>query len=216
MWLRKLKQRGQNGFNVIKIPSRITLLAVSKQQTPDKIRALYEQGQRAFGENYLQEALEKQTLLQDLNIEWHFIGHIQSNKTKLLAEHFSWVQSVDRLDIARKLDRYRPAHLSPLNICIQINIDHEENKSGIFAEDLLSFATALLPLKHLKLRGLMIIPEKNSLSAFKKAADLYQQLQEKGFVLDTLSMGMSDDYKEAIAAGSTMIRLGTALFGKRD
>lgn len=193
-------------------PHSVSLLAVSKKHSAEKIRELFSQGQQSFGENYLQEALEKQVFLKELPIEWHFIGHIQSNKTKLIAEHFSWVQSLDRLAIAKRLNMQRPIHLPPLNICIEINIDREKNKSGIFPEDLLCFAKEILSFKNLKLRGLMIIPEKNNLGAFEKTAQLQQQLIDAGFFVDTLSMGMSSDYEAAIAAGSTMVRIGSALF----
>ena len=192
-----------------------TLVAASKQQSADKIRALFLEGQTAFGENYLQEALEKMQRLRDCDIEWHFIGSIQSNKTKLIAENFSWVQSVDRFVIAKRLSDQRPPHLPPLNICIEVNIDHEQTKSGVAPDAVAELATQILSLKNLVLRGLMIIPEKNHNDAFQKAFLLYQQLIQHEFKLDTLSMGMSDDFEAAIKAGSTMVRIGTAIFGKR-
>lgn len=198
-----------------RVPHTVTLLAASKTQPADKIRDLYQQGQTAFGENYLQEALEKQSFLKDCAIEWHFIGHIQSNKTKLISENFSWVHSIDRIAIAKRLNEQRPTTLPPLNICIEININHEKNKSGIAPEDLISFANALQSFNQLKLRGLMVIPEKHDSSAFQKTAELQQQLINRGFTVDTLSMGMSADYEHAIAAGATIIRIGTALFGAR-
>ncbi|MDP1574515.1 MAG: YggS family pyridoxal phosphate-dependent enzyme [Coxiellaceae bacterium] len=199
----------------------VTLLAVSKKQSAKKIRDLFLQGQKYFGENYLQEALEKQVLLKDLAIEWHFIGHIQSNKTKAIAEHFSWVHSVDRLSIAKRLNDQRPASLPPLNVCIEINIDNENTKSGITPEKLLSLAKEIALLKNLKLRGLMIIPQKHIRESvcnnvFQKTAQLQKQLIDAGFSVDTLSMGMSADYEAAIASGATMVRIGTALFGERD
>ncbi len=197
-------------------PNSVSLLAVSKKQSADKIRQVYHAGQKSFGENYCQEALEKQRNLSDCAIEWHFIGSIQSNKTKLIAEHFDWVQSVDRISIAKRLNDQRPAHLKPLNICIEINIDEEKTKSGVLPHDAFELAKNIISLKHLKLRGIMTIPEKNnSTIAFQKMAALYQKLTQEGFELDTLSMGMSDDYIDAIAAGSTMVRIGTAIFGER-
>jgi len=196
----------------INIPPTVTLLAVSKGRSADKIRALYATGQTAFGENYLQEALEKQKLLQDCKIEWHFIGHIQSNKTKQIAQHFSWVQSIDRLSVAKRLNDQRGNTLPSLNICIEINIDDEKNKSGICPENLLNFAASITAFKNLKLRGLMIIPQKSTADSFERASLLFKKLHEAGFNIDTLSMGMSADYDAAIKAGSTMVRIGSALF----
>lgn len=192
----------------------VRLLAVSKQQSLEKIRALYAKGQRAFGENYLQEALRKQGALQDLNIEWHFIGHIQSNKTRAIAEHFDWVQSVDRYAIAKRLNEQRPAHLTPLNICIQVNIDGEAQKSGIPPKATLAFATKLTTLSRLNLRGLMIYPKRGQITTFLHARHLYDALIAEGFCLDTLSMGTSEDYQEAIEARATMVRLGSRLFSQ--
>lgn len=197
-------------------PGSVFLLAVSKKQSVEKIREAFNAGQKNFGENYLQEALEKQNALRDLTIEWHFIGTIQSNKTKLIAENFDWVHSVNKLSIAKKLNSYRSAHLKPLNVCIEINIDAETTKSGANAESIFELSQHIAALKHLKLRGLMIIPQKSSNDAFQKTAELQQQLIRKGFLLDTLSMGMSGDFEAAIAAGSTFVRIGTAIFGKRD
>lgn len=190
----------------------VTLLAVSKNRSAEKIRDLYHAGQTRFGENYLQEALEKMHALKDLPIEWHFIGNIQSNKTKLIAEHFSWVQSVSRLSIAKRLNNQRPLHLPPLNICIEVNIDHEKTKSGVPVPEVFALATKITKLNHITLRGLMIIPEKNHADAFQKTFLLQQELNTRGFKLDTLSMGMSSDFEEAIRYGSTMVRIGTALF----
>lgn len=190
----------------------VALLAVTKNYSAEKMREFYNAGQTAFGENYLQDALEKKAVLSDLPIEWHFIGHIQSNKTKLIAQHFDWVQSVDRFSIAEKLNHHRESFSSPLNICIQVNIDAEEAKSGVSASELQKLATQISTLKHLKLRGLMIIPKIGaSQSTFEKAFLLQQGLIEQGFMLDTLSMGMSDDFEAAIAAGSTMVRIGRGL-----
>ncbi|OGT44954.1 MAG: YggS family pyridoxal phosphate enzyme [Gammaproteobacteria bacterium RIFCSPHIGHO2_12_FULL_38_11] len=193
----------------------ITLIAASKKQSVGKIREAFNAGQHKFAENYLQEALEKQHLLSDLAIEWHFIGTIQSNKTKLIAAHFDWVQSVNRLSIARRLSDQRPANLNALNICIEVNIDESPTKSGVLPKAIFELATEIKKLNHLNLRGLMVIPEKNNIDAFQKTARLYAQLISAGFALDTLSMGMSDDFESAIAAGSNMVRIGTAIFGKR-
>jgi len=192
--------------------SSITLIAVSKTRSANQIRELFNAGQKAFGENYLQEALEKQRLLQDCDITWHFIGTIQSNKTKLIAENFSWVQSVNRASIAKRLNDQRPANLPPLNICIEVNIDEEKTKSGVMPNDVAALAKEISSLKNITLRGLMIIPTKNNTTGFQKAAALQQQLIQQGFRLDTLSMGMSTDFIDAIEAGSTMVRIGTALF----
>lgn len=215
----------QSELNAKRKPDSVRLLAVSKKQSADKIRELYLQGQKAFGENYLQEALEKQALLKDCDIEWHFIGHIQSNKTKEIAENFSWVQSVDRFKIAKRLNDQRPSDFPPLNICIEVNIDREKNKSGVMPEDLLALAKEIMPFENLRLRGLMIIPEKNNIKAFQEAAQLQTELaaylekfssqNKKPCAIDTLSMGMSADFDAAIKAGSTMVRVGTALFGVR-
>lgn len=193
----------------------VSLLAVSKKQSIDKIREAFNAGQKSFAENYVQEALEKQAALRDLNIEWHFIGNIQSNKIKLIAGHFDWVHSVNRLSVAEKLNHYRESNENPLNICIEVNIDIEQTKSGVLPQDLFELAKNIVALKHLKLRGLMVIPEKNHVDAFQKTAQLQQQLINDGFSLDTLSMGMSADFEAAIQAGSTIVRIGTAIFGER-
>lgn len=197
-------------------PGAVSLLAVSKKQSSEKIREAYHAGQTCFAENYLQETLQKQRDLSDLDIEWHFIGTIQSNKTKLIAQQFDWVHSVDRLSIAEKLNRHCESLKKILNICIEINIDSEQTKSGALPQDVIDLAKNIATLKHLKLRGLMVIPEKdNPLLAFQKTAELQQQLMLNGFSLDTLSMGMSNDFEAAIAAGSTIVRIGTAIFGER-
>jgi len=200
--------------------SEIQLLAVSKRHSVTAIREAYEAGQRAFGENYVQELLEKAEQLSDLDIEWHFIGPLQSNKTRKIASVASWVHTVDRIKIAQRLNDQRPEDLPDLNICIQVNISEEANKSGILAEETLAFAQALLPLSRLKLRGLMVIPAietdfAKQRKAFAKAAELLAQLNQQGFNLDTLSMGMSGDMEAAIAEGATIVRIGTAIFGKR-
>lgn len=198
------------------LPSHVTLLAVSKQQSIEAITELYQQGQRAFGENYLQEALSKIEALKHLTIEWHFIGHIQRNKTKKIAEHFAWVQSVDSELIAKRLNEARPDRLPPLNICLEVNVDNEPNKSGVTLDAVLPLAKVCLTLPKLRLRGLMAIPKANTNPehAFQTLRETYDTLNQLGFSLDTLSMGMSADYELAIKAGSTMVRLGTALFQK--
>jgi len=199
--------------------SDITLLAVSKTKPASAITDFYHAGQRAFGENYLQEAREKQQLLADLDIEWHFIGPIQSNKTKDIAEHFDWVHSVDRLKIAKRLSQQRPTHLPPLNICIQVIIDEEPTKSGATLKELPALVEAISRLPQITLRGLMAIPAKKDditqqRTAFAKLAQANKNLATIT-PLDTLSMGMSGDMEAAIAEGATIVRVGSALFGAR-
>ncbi len=201
-------------------PHAITLLAVSKTWPAEKLRALAEAGQKHFGENYLQEALQKISALKSFDLIWHFIGPIQSNKTKDIAEQFSWVHSVDRLKIAQRLNAQRPSALPPLNICIQLNIDDETTKSGIKPDALLSFAQSLEPLDNLILRGIMVIPSntddpEQQRRSFQHALNHYQRLKDHYPNIDTLSMGMSKDMELAITHGSTIVRVGTALFGKR-
>ena len=196
----------------------IHLLAVSKTKPAQAVREAYAAGMRDFGENYLQEALGKQAELTDLPLSWHFIGPIQSNKTRAIAEHFAWVHSVDRLKIAQRLSEQRPADLPPLNICIQVNVSGEASKSGCTPADLPALANAISALPRLKLRGLMAIPEPTEDRAEQDAAfatvrDLQNSLN---LPLDTLSMGMSHDLESAIAQGATWVRIGTALFGARD
>lgn len=196
----------------------IHLLAVSKTKPAPAVREAYAAGMRDFGENYLQEALGKQAELIDLPLSWHFIGPIQSNKTRAIAEHFAWVHSVDRLKIAQRLSEQRPAELPPLNICIQVNVSGEASKSGCTPADLPALAVAISALPRLKLRGLMAIPEPTEDRAAQDAAfatvrDLQNSLN---LPLDTLSMGMSHDLESAIAQGATWVRIGTALFGARD
>lgn len=195
----------------------ITLLAVSKTHTSAAISVAYGAGQRAFGENYLQEALEKITALQALNLEWHFLGPIQSNKTRAIAEHFHWVHSLARLSIAQRLNAARPLGLGPLNVCIQVNADGEASKAGVALSEVAALAEQVQRLPNLKLRGLMSIPNPdNPAPAFAAIAALRQELNQRyGWQLDTLSMGMSDDLDLAIAAGSTLVRVGTAIFGPR-
>lgn len=199
-------------------PASIQLLAVSKTKPAAAVREAYAAGVRDVGENYLQEALAKQQELTDLPLTWHFIGPIQSNKTRAIAEHFDWVHSVDRLKIAQRLSEQRPAELPALNICLQVNVSGEDSKSGCAAADLPALAAAVAALPGLRLRGLMAIPEPTDDPAAQEAAfarlrELQEQLK---LGLDTLSMGMSHDLEAAIAQGATWVRIGTALFGARD
>ena len=198
----------------------VQLLAVSKTWPAFRLRELAEAGQTRFGENYLQEALEKIAALTDLALEWHFIGPVQSNKTREIAAHFDWVESVDRLKIAKRLSDQRPANLPPLNICLQVNIDNESSKSGVQPDKLMELAAAVNQLDNIRLRGLMVIPAiaetvEQQLDAFGRAQQLFSQLKTAHRDVDTLSMGMSADMQAAITQGSTMVRIGTALFGER-
>jgi len=206
--------------HIVNQTGEVTLLAVSKAQTAEKLREAYEAGQTKFGENYLQEALNKQAELADLNIEWHFIGPIQSNKTQLIAQHFTWVHGVDILKIAQRLSDARPADLPPLQICLHVNISGETSKSGVTPNELLDLVRTVCALPKLTLRGLMTIPEPTDDEAlqhqqFKQMRDLLNDLNKQGFALNTLSMGMSSDYKVAIEEGATIIRVGSAIFGAR-
>ncbi|MGF0240458.1 YggS family pyridoxal phosphate-dependent enzyme [Rhodococcus sp. IEGM1300] len=196
----------------------VQLLAVSKTKPAEALREAYAAGLHNFGENYLQEALGKQLELADLPLIWHFIGPIQSNKTRAIAEHFAWVHSVDRLKIAQRLSEQRPADLPPLNICIQVNVSGEASKSGCTPADLPALASAISRLPRINLRGLMAIPEPTEDRAAQDAAfAAVQHLQNSlDLPLDTLSMGMSHDLESAIAMGATWVRIGTALFGARD
>jgi pyridoxal phosphate enzyme (YggS family) len=199
-------------------PASIGLLAVSKTKPASDLREAYDAGLRDFGENYLQEALGKQAELSDLPLTWHFIGPIQSNKTRAIAENFAWVHSVDRLKIAQRLSEQRPSGLPPLNICIQVNVSREASKSGCNPEDLPALAQAVSALPNLRLRGLMAIPEPTDdrdeqNASFAAVSTLQAQL---GLQLDTLSMGMSHDLEAAVAQGATWVRIGTALFGARN
>ena len=193
-------------------------MAVSKTRPASAIRDAWAAGLTHIGENYLQEALDKIDQLQDLPLVWHFIGPIQSNKTRAIAEHFDWVHSVDRLKIAQRLSEQRPAQLPPLNICLQVNISGEASKSGVTPAELPQLADAVAALPNLQLRGLMAIPAPAADSAGRRAPlqALREAMANLDLPLDTLSMGMSDDLDEAIAEGSTLVRIGTALFGARD
>jgi pyridoxal phosphate enzyme (YggS family) len=199
----------------------ITLIAVSKTKPAEAIEAAAACGLQHFGENYLQEALDKIETLHELDLTWHFIGPIQSNKTRPIAEHFDWVHSVDRLKIAQRLSDQRPAHLGPVNICLQVNISNEDTKSGVSAEQAPELASAIATLPNIRLRGLMAIPKPSDdpaeqAAAFEKVVTLFNALRHTIPELDTLSMGMSQDLEAAIAAGSTMVRIGTDIFGERN
>ena len=201
-------------------PSSVQLLAVSKTHGAEVVEAAYRAGQTAFGENYIQEAVEKITTLRHLPLQWHCIGPIQSNKTRLVAEHFDWVHTVDRLKIAQRLSEQRPTSMAPLQMCIQVNVDGGPTKSGVAPTDALALAHAVTQLPNLKLRGLMCIPEpapdfEAACALFKRARDLFLSLNAQGLAVDTLSMGMSADLEAAIASGSTMVRVGSAIFGER-
>ena len=201
-------------------PEEVRLVAVSKTFSPDAVRAAHAAGQSEFAENYLQEALEKMRALADLPLTWHFIGPIQSNKTRPIAEHFAWVHSVDRGKIADRLSESRPARLAPLEVCIQVNVSGEASKSGIAPREVPALARHVGALPRLRLRGLMAIPRPTPEVAeqraqFRVLRELLAELNGAGMALDTLSMGMSDDLEAAIAEGATLLRVGTAIFGER-
>jgi len=201
----------------------VTLLAVSKTFGADAVEAAYAAGQTWFGENYIQEAVQKITALRQLPLVWHCIGPIQSNKTRLVAEHFDWVHTVDRLKVAQRLSEQRPAHLPALQVCIQVNIDGGATKSGVLPAEALALALAqtVAQLPRLQLRGLMCIPDpapdfEAECALFKRARGLFDALNAAGLELDTLSMGMSADLEAAVASGSTLVRVGSAIFGARS
>lgn len=198
----------------------ITLLAVSKTRPADDIRIAANEGQVHFGENYLQESIEKINELKELQLIWHFIGPLQSNKTRAVAENFDWLHTLDRLKIAKRLSEQRPTELEPLNVCIQVNISNEESKSGCLPDALTTLVDEISKLPNICIRGLMAIPkatqdQKEQQAAFAKMKALQLELQAKHPQLDTLSMGMSGDMDAAIAEGSTIVRIGTAIFGPR-
>ncbi|NQY64484.1 MAG: YggS family pyridoxal phosphate-dependent enzyme [Alteromonadaceae bacterium] len=196
----------------------VSLLAVSKTKPASMIEQAYQAGQREFGESYLQESIEKVQQLKHLpDICWHFIGPIQSNKTRQIAENFSWVHSIDRIKIATRLNEHRSSQNTPLKVCIQVNISNEQTKSGVSTDELAELTKVIDQCSNLELRGLMAIPQKNAeRAAFDKMYQLFNQLKQTHPQMDTLSMGMSGDMQDAIAAGSTMVRVGTAIFGSRN
>jgi pyridoxal phosphate enzyme (YggS family) len=201
-------------------PGSVRLLAVSKKQPLMSIREAAEAGQRDFGENFVQEGLEKIRNLADLDLTWHFIGHLQSNKTRVVAEYFDWVHTIDKLKTARRLSDQRPDHLPPLNVCLQVNVDDETSKSGIAPAAVSELAAACAELPSLNLRGLMCLPAiRDEFAAQRKPfaalRAMAQDLRDAGIETDTLSMGMTADYRAAIFEGATMVRIGTALFGER-
>jgi pyridoxal phosphate enzyme (YggS family) len=201
-------------------PEAIHLLAVSKTKPASAIRAAHACGQRAFGENYLQEALGKITELADLDLQWHYIGAIQSNKTRSIAEHFAWVHGLSSAKHARRLSEQRPAELEPLNVCVQVNLSGEASKSGVAPEQLSEFAIEIASLPRLRLRGLMTLPDPSAPATeqqadFRRLREWKDRLSADGLALDTLSMGMSGDLEAAIREGATWVRIGTAIFGAR-
>ncbi len=201
-------------------PAAVKLLAVSKKQPLSKILAAHDAGQRDFGENFVQEGLEKIAATKGKNLIWHFIGHLQNNKTRVVAENFDWVHTIDSAKTARRLSEQRPAELGPLNICVQVNVDDEDSKSGISPDALPDLAAAVAELRNLALRGLMCLPAARvgfeaQRQAFAELGKMAESLRDDGIDTDTLSMGMSGDYKAAIFEGATIVRIGTALFGER-
>ena len=202
-------------------PEGIALLAVSKTFPAQAVREAWQAGQRAFGESYVQEAVDKIAALDDLPLEWHFIGPLQSNKTRPVAERFAWVHGVERLKIAERLSAQRPAGMPDLQVCLQVNVSGEASKSGVAPQEVAALAQAVRALPRLKLRGLMAIPEATHDRAlqhrrFAQLRGLLEQLNAQGYALDTLSMGMSDDLEAAVAEGATLVRVGSAIFGARN
>jgi len=199
----------------------VTLMAVSKKQSAENIREAYKAGQKDFGENYLQESISKIQELHDLEIVWHYIGSIQSKKSKLIAENYDWVHSIDKISTLKKINNYRDDTKGKINICIQVNIDAEDTKSGIYIHEVEDFIKECGNMNQVNIRGLMAIPKYQKESdlkneAFKKIKRLFDDLVKKEYRLDTLSIGMSSDYEEAIGSGSTIVRIGTAIFGERE
>lgn len=202
-------------------PATVKLLAVSKTWPAENIQEAARAGQRSFGENYVQEAVEKIVQLRDMDLEWHFIGPLQSNKTRLVAENFAWVHSIERLKIAERLSAQRPAGLPPLEVCVQVNVSGEASKSGCEPAEAEELCRRVAELPNLRLRGLMAIPEpveefEAQRRPFKQLKELFESLRAGGLPLDTLSMGMSHDLEAAIAEGATVVRIGTAIFGERN
>jgi len=201
-------------------PTEVKLLAVSKKQPLEKIREAAAAGQRDFGENFVQEGVEKIETLASSDLTWHFIGHLQSNKTRAVAENFDWVHTIDKLKVAKRLSDQRPADRGPLNVCLQVNVDDEESKSGVKPDQLLDLAAACARLPNLRLRGLMCLPEVRDdpdaqRAPFAALREMAERLRADGIDTDTLSMGMTADYRAAIFEGATIVRIGTALFGER-
>ncbi len=217
--IRKKISDAEHRFN--RTPNSVQLLAVSKTKPVETVQAAFNAGQVCFAENYLQEAVEKITHLQNPQLIWHFIGSIQSNKTRDIAQHFHWIHTIDRSKIAHRLNEQRPEYLPPLNICLQINISGENSKSGIFPDELMQLAADCSSLPNLKIRGLMVMPAQypefeRQRIPFRELKQLFTELQDKYPELDTLSMGTTNDLEAAIAEGATMIRIGTAIFGTRN
>ena len=217
---RNILHQIDNANHVAERPQAAQLLAVSKMQPVSAVRNLAALGQRAFGENYVQEAIAKQRELQDLQLEWHLIGPLQSNKCAEAALHFDWIQTLSRLKLVEPLNRFRPETLQPLNVLIQVKIDGEASKSGCSPAEIDTIAEAIFNAPHLKLRGLMAIPEPSAdpekrRASFHQLNNLFEQLKVRYPECDTLSMGMSDDFELAIEQGSTLVRIGSALFGAR-
>jgi pyridoxal phosphate enzyme (YggS family) len=201
-------------------PAAVKLLAVSKKQPLAKIREAWAGGQRDFGENFVQEGLDKIEALADLDLTWHFIGHLQTNKTRVVAENFDWVHTIDKLKTARRLSEQRPERLPPLNVCVQVNVDDEASKSGVGPGAVPELAAACAELPRLRLRGLMCLPAmregfEEQRAPFAKLRRLAEDLRRDGIDTDTLSMGMTADYRAAISEGATIVRIGTAVFGER-
>lgn len=219
----QLRQRVRNAeYHYGKEPGSVQLIAITKGQNLESVKSAIASGQRVFGESYVQEAQEKIRALQGFPLEWHFIGRIQTNKTKFIANNFSWVHSLANSKLALKLNEYRKnANLTPLNVCIQVNLQKELSKEGVYLEHLVHLAKTINKFSHLHLRGLMAIPKPEyqfsiQRENFKELHQILGKLQALGLQLDTLSMGMSEDFEAAIAEGATLIRIGAAIFGKRD
>ncbi|MBX3609536.1 MAG: YggS family pyridoxal phosphate-dependent enzyme [Hydrogenophaga sp.] len=224
--LQQVRERLRRACEAVSRDSaEVTLLAVSKTFGPDAVRQAHAAGQTAFGENYVQEGIEKIASVADMvpraSVVWHCIGPLQSNKTRVVAAHFDWVQSIDRLKIAQRLSEQRDGSMAPLNVCLQLNVDGGANKAGVAVADLPALADAVAALPHLRLRGVMSIPEPQDgfdaqREVFVRVREAYDDLRARGHALDTLSMGMSDDLEAAVAAGATMVRVGRAVFGHRE